>query len=116
MKRGLIKNGLAGQKGFGGLLGNFESPGVVLIVTPSIGHNKARIHDGFHERENPLRDETLEEPPLIAPAWRRNLCLPPVDRAASSCSRMRRPTGTPVWRDCSLSQARSSSVRRIVSV
>lgn len=54
--------------------------------------------------------------PVIAPAWRRKRCVPPLFLAASSCSRMRRPTGTPVRRDVSFNQSSSSSVRRIVSV
>ena len=40
----------------------------MLVVAPGKRHDEARIRYGFHERENPLREETLEGPPVIAPA------------------------------------------------
>jgi hypothetical protein len=52
----------------------------------------------------------------MAPKCRKNRCFPPLDLALSSCSRTSRPIGTPVRREVSFNQARSSSVRRIVSV
>jgi hypothetical protein len=69
----------------------------------------------IYVREKPFREETSAGPPLIAPAWRMKRCLPP-DFADSNCSRTSRPTGRPVRREVSLSQSRSSSVRRIVIV
>src|SRR6266567_5303128 len=116
MKRRFRENRFASEQGLGDFLGDVNRPRVMVVVGPCKGHDEARVRNGLHERENPLREDTSGGPPLIAPAWRRNRCFPPPDLAASSCWRMSRPTGTPVWRDFSLSQLRSSSVRRIVSV
>jgi len=90
-------------------------PRMMLIVAVAKGDDETSVSNSPHRREYPLRDERSRGP-LRAPIWRRNRCFPPLDLALSSCSRTSRPMGTPVTRDVSFSHARSSSVRRIVSV
>src|SRR6266403_1358230 len=115
MKRRFGKDGLTGQKQFRNSLGHAYCPVMVAIFAISEGHNKAGIRNALHRREKPFRDDKSAGP-VKAPAWRRNRWLPPSDLASSSRCRIRRPTGIPVRRDVSFSQASSSSVRRIVIV
>lgn len=79
------------------------------------GNDETGVGNSFHRREKPLREERSEGP-LILPACRRKRWFPFSDLALSNCWRMIRPTGKPVRRETSFSQASSSSVRRMVSV
>jgi hypothetical protein len=115
MKGGLGQDCLACQQRLGDAARQAERPVMMEVVSVGIGHNETGIGYPPHFRANPFRNERSRGP-SIAPARRRNFCLPPFSRAASSCSRMIRPTGTPVRREVSLSHFRRSSVRRIVSV
>ena len=116
LKRGFSQNSFACQQGISDSLCHIDGPNMVLVVPPGECHYEPGIGNASHERENPLREETSGGPPVIAPAWRRKGCFPPLALAVSSCSRMRRPTGMPVRREVSFSQSTSSSVRRIVNV
>ncbi len=89
---------------------------VMLFIASGKGSDKTHVRDTFHERENPLREERSAGLPVNAPTCRMNLRFPPSDLALSSWSRTSRPIGTPVSAEVSFSQAKSSSVRRIVSV
>ncbi|OLC94034.1 MAG: hypothetical protein AUH86_15445 [Acidobacteria bacterium 13_1_40CM_4_58_4] len=114
VESGLGQHGFAGEQRLRDAASKLHRPDVVAVVAIAEGDNKAGVGNGFHLRPKPLRAERSAGP-LTAPAYRRKRCLPPAF-ACSSCWRTRRPTGTPVRREVSLSQARSSSVRRIVNV
>jgi hypothetical protein len=87
----------------------------MAVATIAEGDDESGIGNSLHRRENPLREDRSGTP-LIFPAWRRNRWFPFSDFALSNCWRMMRPTGKPVRRDTSFSQANSSSVRRIGNV
>jgi hypothetical protein len=91
----------------------------MLVVASRQGNPEARIRDSLREREKPFREDSSAGPPQITPAWRSNLCFPPLDLALSSGSRARLPRGTPVYgliSPLATSHARSSFESRIVSV
>lgn len=112
----LTKYGFTSKQGFADRVDQRCRPIVVVVVVVTYSYDESRIRNALHRGEYPLRDERSGGPPLMAPTWRKNFCLPVLAFALSSCSRTSRPTGTPVFREVSLSQVRSSSVRRIVSV
>lgn len=58
----------------------------------------------FHRRDNPVREDRSAGPWTI-PACRINPCLPIRDLAFAGCSRVIGPSGKPVRRDTSVSQA-----------
>src|SRR5258708_20789976 len=51
------------------LLRHFDCPIVMLVIRSCQSHQQARIGDGVHPREKPLREETSGGPPLITPAY-----------------------------------------------
>jgi hypothetical protein len=112
---GLGQNRLAGKQGLSNRFSGVYGPKVMAVATIAKRYDEAGVGYSFHRRENLLREDKSGGP-LIFPAWRRNVWLPFSDRALSSCWRIIRPTGRPVRRDTSFSQASSSSIRRIVSV
>ncbi len=87
----------------------------VEVVAIPKRHYESCVRDSLHRREKPLRKERLAGP-LIFPASLRNSRFPASAFARSNCSRMILPTGTPVRRAVSASQAASSSGRRTVIV
>src|SRR5712671_619565 len=112
----LCEHRLARQSGPCDLPCYLDSPIVILVVFPCQGHQQARIGDGFHPREKPLREETSGGPPLITPAYFLQGCSVSLESAVSRDSRTTRPTGRPVRRDFSRSRSSNSSGKRTVSV
>jgi hypothetical protein len=111
MKGSLSEHGFTGEKGLCYLAGNAQSPLMMLIGTVGEGHQKARIGDGLHLAEKPLRSERFLGPEM-EPARRIN-DWPWEDRALSSSWRINLPFGTPDLRAVSSSHLARSSGRRI---
>jgi hypothetical protein len=106
---------LTSEKRFGDLLGQVGRPPVMTVCAVPESHNEASIGNALHRREYPFREERSAGPEMV-PACRMKRCLPCCCRAVSNRSRMSFPTGTPVAREVSFSQAIISSGRRTVSV
>jgi len=68
LKGSFGQNSFARQQGFGNSLCDIHGPNMVLVVPSGECPYEAGIGDAFHERENPLREETSGGPPVIAPA------------------------------------------------
>jgi hypothetical protein len=89
----------------------------LLLAASREGNQEGRIRDSLREREKTFREDRSAGPPQTTPAWRSNLCFPPLDLALSLAARaLDVPGAHPYGRDFSFSHASSSSVSRIVSV
>src|SRR5688572_12091122 len=83
----LREHRFTGEKRFGNLYGEFDGPGVMLIVAVGKCDEESGIGDSLHGREKPLRAERSLGP-RTAPARRRNVLGDPCFIAFSSWSRM----------------------------
>jgi len=96
VKCGLRKHSLASQQRFAEASRYLGGPPMVSVVAIRKRHQKSRVGNSLHERENPLRAERSRAP-RTEPASLINDGDFPLFRALSSCSRTMRPLGIP---DC----------------